>query len=216
MLNSQYCVSTDSYTTQVRTFTLPFSLFIPGSLTSWQTQTDISSGCKRRQEGHSPPPPCPVKSNKKLTSYNPCPPPPPQPNFLYPLLHTNAKFQNLPGRWHNGSTFVLCLGDCPFESKPSPTSADAYGEVTGCAAGHQEIGTCSTRDGSQGMYITFTSTKKSIRQNPLWLWNPKEMSPEIQNWGTSGPQKRQVSAKNFFVKKKKKVQNLTLCCIYNK
>ena len=26
-----------------------------------------------------------------------------------------------------------------------------------------------------------------IRQNPLWLWNPEETSPEIQNRGTSGP-----------------------------
>ena len=25
-----------------------------------------------------------------------------------------------PGRWHNGSTFVLCPGDCLFESEPSP------------------------------------------------------------------------------------------------
>ena len=28
-----------------------------------------------------------------------------------------------------------------------------------------------------------------IRQNPLLLWNPEETSPEIQNRGTSGPQK---------------------------
>ena len=27
---------------------------------------------------------------------------------------------------------------------------------------------------------TFTSAKKWIRQNPLWLWNPEETSPEIQ------------------------------------
>ena len=35
-----------------------------------------------------------------------------------------------PDRWHNGSAFVFCPGDCPFKS---PTSADACGEVTGCA-----------------------------------------------------------------------------------
>ena len=40
---------------------------------------------------------------------------------------------------------VFCPGDCPFESDPSPTSADACGEVTGCNAGHQEVGRCSTR-----------------------------------------------------------------------
>ena len=47
--------------------------------------------------------------------------------------------------------------------------------------------TCSTSGGSQGMCITFASTVQ-IRQNPLWLWNQEETSPEIQKRGTSGPQ----------------------------
>ena len=47
-----------------------------------------------------------------------------------------------------------------FESEPTTTSADACGEVTGCNAGHQEVGRCSTRGGSQGMYITFASAKQ--------------------------------------------------------
>ena len=45
------------------------------------------------------------------------------------------------------------------ESEPTPTSADACGEMTGCDASCQEIGRCSTRDGSREMYITFASTK---------------------------------------------------------
>ena len=36
-------------------------------------------------------------------------------------------------RWHNGSAFVFCSCGCTFESEPSPTSAHACGEVTGCA-----------------------------------------------------------------------------------
>ena len=44
---------------------------------------------------------------------------------------------------------------------------------------------------------TLYSAKKRIRQNPLWLWNPEETSPEIQNRGTSGPQKGHVSTKNL-------------------
>ena len=28
--------------------------------------------------------------------------------------------------------FVFCLGDCPFKSEPSPTSAPACGKVTSC------------------------------------------------------------------------------------
>ena len=45
--------------------------------------------------------------------------------------------------------------------------------------------------------ISFPSTKKWIRQNPLWLWNSEEMSPEIQNMGTSGPKIGHASAKKW-------------------
>ena len=41
------------------------------------------------------------------------------------------------GRWHNGSAFVFCSCSCMFESEPSPTSAHACGEVTGCAPAAQ-------------------------------------------------------------------------------
>ena len=91
------------------------------------------------------------------------------------------------GCWHNGSTFVFCVGDCPFEFEPTSTSADVSGEVTGCDTSCQEVSRCSTRGISQRMYITFASAKMWTRQNPLWLWNPEEMSPEIQNRDTSGP-----------------------------
>ena len=66
--------------------------------------------------------------------------------------------------------------------------------------------TCSTRGGSQEMYITFASAMR-IRQNPLWLWNPEETSPEIQNRGTSGPKigHVNVSDKKTLKKKKKKM-----------
>ena len=49
-----------------------------------------------------------------------------------------------------------------------------------------------------------------IRQNPLWLWNPEETSPEIQNRGTSGPKIGHVNVsdkKNF---KKKKFKSIFL------
>ena len=42
------------------------------------------------------------------------------------------------------------------------------------------------------MYITFAS---AMRIRPLWLGSPEEMSPEIQNRGTSGPTKGHVSDK---------------------
>ena len=59
----------------------------------------------------------------------------------------------------------------------------------------------STRSGSQGMYITFTSTTW-IRQNPLWFWDTEEKSPKNQNRGTSAPKigHVNVSAKKTFKK----------------
>ena len=102
-----------------------------------------------------------------------------------------------PGRWHNGSALVFCLGDCHSNPSQVPPMHMCMWGSDQLHNGHQEVGTCSTRGGSWGMYITFGSVKKWIRQNPLWLWNPEEMSPEIQNRGTSGPQKGHVSSKTF-------------------
>ena len=70
--------------------------------------------------------------------------------------------------WHNGSTLVFCAGD----PEPIPTSAQACGEATGCHAGHREVGRCSTRGGSQGMYITFTSTKVN-KAEPIHVLKPR-------------------------------------------
>ena len=61
------------------------------------------------------------------------------------------------------------MGNCPFEYEPSPTSTDACGEVTGCAACCQEVSRCNTRGGSQGMYITFASTKGNKAEVTLAL-----------------------------------------------
>ena len=59
-----------------------------------------------------------------------------------------------------GAVFVFCPGDCPFKSEPSPTSADTCREVTGYTVGCQEVGMCSIRGGSQGMYIIHSLPKK--------------------------------------------------------
>ena len=52
-------------------------------------------------------------------------------------------------------------------------------------------------------YVRLCQTR--IRQNPLWLWNPEETSPEVQNRGISGPTNGHVSNKNL--KKKKSNQH---------
>ena len=69
----------------------------------------------------------------------------------------------------NGSAFVFC--DCPFESEPSPTSADACGEVTGCAMAAKRLACVA----------------------------PEETSLEIQNRGASSPQKDMCAPKSFFL-----------------
>ena len=90
--------------------------------------------------------------------------------------------------------------------KPIPTSADACGEVTGHHAGCQDVGRCSTRVGSQGTYITFTSAKVN-KAAPTLALKPREMSPEIQNRGTSGPKigqmymyAKNITKKSIYIK----------------
>ena len=78
----------------------------------------------------------------------------------------------VPGRWHNGGAFVFCAGDCLFKSEPTPTSADACWELTGCDADHQDFSRCSTRGGSQQMYITFASTKAN-KAEPTMALKPR-------------------------------------------
>ena len=62
-----------------------------------------------------------------------------------------------------------------------PSLADASGKVMSCDASCQEVGRCSTRIGSQGIYITFASTKVNKAEPTLALKprghitrNPKE------------------------------------------
>ena len=74
------------------------------------------------------------------------------------------------------------------------TSATVCGDRTGCT-GCQEVGKCSTRGESWGMFITFTSAMR-IRQPTLAL-KPRGDVTRNPNRGTSGPKKGHVSAKNF-------------------
>ena len=93
------------------------------------------------------------------------------------------------GRWHNVSSFVFCVGDCPFESKSTPTSADACGEESSCNAGHQEVGRCSAKGEFQGMYITFASTKAN-KAEPTMALKPREDVTRNLKQGYQWPQNR--------------------------
>ena len=90
---------------------------------------------------------------------------------LYQQIIFNFKVSSYtkPGHWHNGSAFVDCVGDCPFDPEPLPTFAETCREVTGCNASCQVVGKCSTRAISQGMYITFASAKANKAEPTLAL-----------------------------------------------
>ena len=79
-----------------------------------------------------------------------------------------------------------------LKSEPSPTSADACEEATGYDAGHQEVSMCSTRGGSQGMYITFASAKKVNKAEPTLALNPRGDITRNQKQGYQWPPKKDV------------------------
>ena len=56
--------------------------------------------------------------------------------------------------------------------------------------------------------------QKQKGQKPLWLWNPEEMPPQIQNRGTSGSKIGNTCVyAQIFKKKTKKTQKKLLTCI---
>ena len=55
---------------------------------------------------------------------------------------------------HSSSVRVIV---CLFDPGTTPTPADSWRIVTSCNAGHQEVGRCSNKHGSKGIYITFPS-----------------------------------------------------------
>ena len=66
-------------------------------------------------------------------------------------------------------------------------SADACGEMTGCAASRQEVSMCSTRGGSWEMYITVTSANKA---EPTLALKPRGDVTRKPKQGYQWPQKR--------------------------
>ena len=124
--------------------------------------------------------------------------------YWSPVL-TVKKLAGEPGRWHNGSAFVFCSCGCTFESEPSPTSAHAYGEVTGCACSK-----CSTRGESWGMYITFASAKIANKAEPTLALKPRGDVTRNPKQGYQWPQKRTCVRQKLKKKKKKKLAGVTL------
>ena len=114
---------------------------------------------------------------------------------------SNIKYKK-PGHRHNGSAFTFCRCDHLFKSEPGPTSADACGEVTGCVPGRQEVGKCSTRDESWGMYITFASAKIANKAEPTLALKPRGDVTRNPKQGYQWPQKRTCVRQKLLKKKK--------------
>ena len=81
------------------------------------------------------------------------------------------------------------------------TSATVCGDRTGCDAGRQEVGTCNTRGGSQGMY-NISPLQKANKAEPTLALKPRGDVPRNPKQGYQWSQNRTcVSAKNFFLKR---------------
>ena len=68
----------------------------------------------------------------------------------------------------------------------------------------EEVGKCSTRGESWGMYITFASAKIANKAEPTLALKPRGDVTRNPKQGTSGPQKRTCVRQKTLKKKKKK------------
>ena len=80
-------------------------------------------------------------------------------------------------------------------------------------AGCQEVGKCSTRGKSWGLYITFTSAKIANKAEPTLALKPRGDVTRNPKQGYQWPQNGHVSAKNF---KKKSYKCVFVCQLKKK
>ena len=71
-------------------------------------------------------------------------------------------------------------------------------------AGHQEVGKCSTRGESWGMYVTFASAKIANKAEPTMALKPRGDVTRNPKQGYQWPQKRTCVRQKTLKKKKKK------------
>ena len=90
-------------------------------------------------------------------------------------------------------------------SRSTPTNAFAEIGSAAMLAAKRSAGVAPEVNFRERVMLLVHLRQVRIRQNPLWLWNPEETSPEVQSRGISGPTKGLMSSKNL--KKKKKKEN---------
>ena len=96
-------------------------------------------------------------------------------------------------------------GSLWFKSGILPLLKHAYGESNQLLCWLYTPAEVSHQRWISGNIYHVCLHKVRIRQNPLWLWNPEETSPEVRNRRISGPKNGPVSNKNFKKKKKEAV-----------
>ena len=109
--------------------------------------------------------------------------------------------RELPGRWHNGSAFIFCLGDCPFKSESSPTSAQKCGEVTSCVLAAKRSA-CVAPEVDLGECILHSLLQEANKaEHTLTLKHRGDITRNPKQ-GYQWPQKGHVSAKKLLKKRK--------------
>ena len=125
----------------------------------------------------------------------------PCPNKIHNWSANNSLCKDIPrSRWPSGQRFHLLWREV---SRWNPSNLPLLhmwhvGNATGCDADLCTVSRCRTRGESQEfMAHRWQSTQA---RDPPWLWNPGDMSSEVQNRGISGLTKRT----HVFQKLKKK------------
>ena len=117
--------------------------------------------------------------------------------------------------WHSsvGWAFAHGVRGLPFDSHQC---LRRYVEEIGSAAmlaAKRSAGVAPEVNLRERVTLLVRLRQVRIRQNPLWLWNPEETSPEVQNRGISGPTKRTHVLQKILKKKKKKKKKKKHCLI---
>ena len=99
-----------------------------------------------------------------------------------------------PGGCHNGSAFVSVWVIAHSNPSQVPPLLMHVGKWLAALPADKRLA-CVAQEVEYTLHSP--PQKKQVRQNPLWLWNSEKTSPEIQNRGTSGAKKGQLSAKYF-------------------
>ena len=105
-----------------------------------------------------------------------------------------------PGRWHNGSAFIICLCDCPFEYKPSPTSAHACGEVTSCTPSTKRS-TCVASEVDLRECTLHAPLQKVNNAEPTLALKPRGDVTRNPKQGYQWPPQKTCPPKTFYKKK---------------